>query len=83
MKPLYVDMNKKPHFLTKSGYYIVPNPSTALPGQLLHMVQRHDPRFFWSLIGGMGVLVGVRGMVRVGGITLPRSQDGAFQLLIG
>ena len=26
----YVDVNLKPRFLIKSGYYIVPSPSTAL-----------------------------------------------------
>ena len=26
----YVDINLKPRFLVKSGYYIVPSPSTAL-----------------------------------------------------
>ena len=26
----HVDVNLKPHFLIKSGYYIVPSPSTAL-----------------------------------------------------
>ena len=34
----HVYMNLKPRFLTKSGYYIVPNPSTALPGHPLDQV---------------------------------------------
>ena len=30
----HVDMNLKPRYLIKSGYYIVPSPSTALIGTL-------------------------------------------------
>ena len=31
---MYVDINLKLRFLIKSGYYIVPSPSTALPCSL-------------------------------------------------
>ena len=47
----HVDINLKPHFLIKSGYYIVPSPSTALsPGGIHMFTLFNDSAPSWNLI---------------------------------